>query len=293
MRTAILLALIVPACAFAQTGTGAGSGPAVARSGVFSATIGPITRQNVIAGQPYSCDQVSEHTQTLADGTHISDRRTVVKMYRDSAGRTRTERPFFVPPAAVAVEAPTMIEIFDAVAGYRYVLDSTKKVAHRSPVSAMPAPPNAIAPGTARAIASQTAWANLPSPAAMIASASTGTISSTTQSGRPEISTESLGTKLIDGNLAEGRRTTMTYAIGSIGNDRPVVVTQEMWTSTELRLMLLSTNRDPRSGDNTIRIENLTRAEPDPSLFQVPPDYEVVDDTGPVTLQFSAPPAAK
>ncbi len=103
------------------------------------------------------------------------------------------------------------------------------------------------------------------------------------------MSNESLGQKIIEGVPADGRRTTMTYAVGSIGNDRPLVVTHEMWMSPELRIMMLSVNHDPRSGDNTMKVENLSRAEPDPALFEAPPGYEIVDDNEPVTLQFSSP----
>jgi hypothetical protein len=30
---------------------------------------------------------------------------------------------------------------------------------------------------------------------------------------------------------------------------------------------------DPRTGDNVFQLTNIVRAEPDASLFQVPPDY--------------------
>ncbi len=36
---------------------------------------------------------------------------------------------------------------------------------------------------------------------------------------RPQIARESLGTQTIEGVLAEGSRTTLTYPIGAIGND--------------------------------------------------------------------------
>jgi hypothetical protein len=107
------------------------------------------------------------------------------------------------------------------------------------------------------------------------------------------MSSESLGAKVIEGVAAEGHRNTMTYAVGAIGNDRPLVVTHEMWMSPELRIMLLSVNHDPRSGDSRITTQNLSRVEPDPALFEVPPGYEIVDDSGPVTLQLSSPSAPK
>ena len=54
---------------------------------------------------------------------------------------------------------------------------------------------------------------------------------------------------------------------------------------------------DPRSGDSTIQILNLSRVEPDPSLFTVPPDYSVVDEAGSFTIKVkgssNAPPSNK
>jgi hypothetical protein len=38
----------------------------------------------------------------------------------------------------------------------------------------------------------------------------------------------------------------------------------------------MTKHSDPRTGDNTYRLTNINRAEPDPSLFQVPPDYTVI-----------------
>ena len=34
---------------------------------------------------------------------------------------------------------------------------------------------------------------------------------------------------------------------------------------------------DPRTGESSYRLQNIIRAEPDRSLFMVPPDYEVKD----------------
>lgn len=62
-----------------------------------------------------------------------------------------------------------------------------------------------------------------------------------------------------------------------------------MWNSPELKIMLLSTRHDPRSGDDTTKLENLSRAEPDPALFQPPADYQIVDETGPVTIRSTQP----
>ena len=57
--------------------------------------------------------------------------------------------------------------------------------------------------------------------------------------------------------------------------------------SRELKISVLSKHSDPRTGEMTFKIPNLSRAEPDASLFQPPPDYQVVEDNGPVTIKFN------
>jgi hypothetical protein len=106
---------------------------------------------------------------------------------------------------------------------------------------------------------------------------------------RPVTTSESLGAQTIDGVPVEGRRTTTTYPVGSQGNDRPIVVTSESWNSPELRLMILSKTVDPRSGENITRMENFSTSEPDPGLFQVPPGYRIVEETGPFTIEIKRP----
>src|SRR5437016_3596078 len=99
-----------------------------------------------ITGAPYSADQVSEHTQTLADGTHITQSQRVEHLYRDSAGRTRTERPIFGGPNAPE-DLPLMIEILDPVARLEYILDTEKHIAHRYTVQ--PQTPSRALPASA------------------------------------------------------------------------------------------------------------------------------------------------
>jgi hypothetical protein len=84
-----------------------------------------------------------------------------------------------------------------------------------------------------------------------------------------------LGGETIDGVYAEGTRITHVTPAGTIGNDRDISMVTETWRSPDLQLDVLSKTTDPRSGERTTEIKNLNRAEPDPALFQVPPDYKV------------------
>jgi len=90
---------------------------------------------NRVTGQPFSAQEETETIQTLADGTHINNGTQKVVHYRDSLGRTRTERTAMQPPGLMAASAgtpPIFIEVADPVAGYRYSFDSISHTAHRT-----------------------------------------------------------------------------------------------------------------------------------------------------------------
>ncbi len=89
---------------------------------------------------------------------------------------------------------------------------------------------------------------------------------------------ESLGTQTIEGVTAEGRREILTIPAGEIGNTLPIEVVDETWYSPELQITVMTRHRDPRSGENTYRLTNISRSEPDRSLFEVPADYTVSEN---------------
>ncbi len=253
--------------------------PADAQSNTFRMMMQAPRAMGVVTGQPYSYEAVSENKQTLADGTHISQPTLTTKMFRDSAGRMRTERPMYsgysVPP-----NAPWLVEIYDAVAGYRYVLDPVAKVAHRSALPPQPQQSRGVVSGAGMVGSPGSATAAVARPAAPNAADAPP---------RPEYSSESLGTKAIDGLTCEGRLMKTTYPVGAMGNDRPLITTNETWFSTELKMMLLSKYIDPRNGDRTMTTKNFSRVEPEYSLFQPPPDYKIVDETGSFEISIRLP----
>ena len=42
-------------------------------------------------------------------------------------------------------------------------------------------------------------------------------------------------------------------------------------------MLVKSVNSDPRFGENTYQLTNISRIEPDSALFQIPPDYTIID----------------
>ena len=270
------LAVGVTVIAMAQTGGTITSG---GQAGAIYTQVGPLAASafftsagppfQSITGRLYSAEQILERVQTLGDGTHINQTTQQVKFYRDSAGRTRTEHIYSPPPGAVMASIPSMIQIADPVAGYRYTLDSRNQIARRLPWQ----PQQTVMRG--REISSVNAQ---PKSAPSANGAGTGAVSAANVRPRPEISNESLGTQTIEGIVAEGRRTTMTYPVGSFGNDRPVTTVTETWMSPDLKIMVLSKSSDPRFGESTTKLTNISQAEPDPALFQVPAEYSIVDE---------------
>jgi hypothetical protein len=166
---------------------------------------------------------------------------------------------------------PVFVEIQDPVAGFQYTLDIQNHVAHRVALQVADATPGRV------------------TVAPRVVSAANGGGAQVQDNLHPQASSEALGQQMIEGVMTEGRRTTVTYPAGSRGNDRPIVTTSEQWYSKELRLTVLSRRSDPRSGDSITRFTNISRTEPDPALFQVPPDYTIVDETGPFTIQYTRP----
>ena len=86
---------------------------------------------------------------------------------------------------------------------------------------------------------------------------------------------ETLAPRTMEGVGVAGRRMKTTIAAGAIGNEWPLTITSEEWTSPELQVLVLTDRKDPRLGDSSYRLLHIVRDEPAATLFQVPPDYTV------------------
>ena len=98
---------------------------------------------------------------------------------------------------------------------------------------------------------------------------------------------EDLGEQNIEGVSAHGTRTITTIPAGAIGNERPIEIMYEKWFSNELQMVVYSKQSDPRTGEQTYRLTNINRSEPDPSLFQLPTGYKVVSGGTGATYTYS------
>ena len=95
----------------------------------------PLQPTPTVTGAPYSADQLQEHT-ILENGKPVTSTYVIGHLFRDSQGRTRTESALKSSPA-------WHIEIRDPVAGFAYVLDDSRKAAHRTSTQGTASRPDA------------------------------------------------------------------------------------------------------------------------------------------------------
>ena len=209
----------------------------------------------VVAGAPYSAIVISEFQQTLSDGNKI-ERKASTPVYRDGQGRTRREQTLpAIGQYAAAAAAPQVIFINDPVAGVGYILDPGRKIARK--IAGRPGRGGGSLGGGPGGRGGRGPDSS-PRP-------------------YPNVSTESLGSKNIEGLLVQGTRVIRTVPTGAVGNQNPIHVTSERWYSPDLKVNLLVKNNNPQAGQTTTTLGNIRREEPDPSLFQVPADYTMQD----------------
>lgn len=238
---------------------------------VQGAVMGP-----TVKGAPYSALETVENTQTLGDGTHINQT-TQTMVYRDSEGRMRRE-------------TPDSVMIWDPVANASYELDPKTQTARKAPLGILTAHIR-LKGGQPTQVEFQEGDGPLkappppPVPGDQVRVFSTGrggrggygfTTSSSVTVKIGTAKTESLGRQTIEGVNADGSRETSTIDVGEIGNDRPIQTVAERWYSQDLQTTVKEAHSDPRTGQETFILTNISRTEQPADLFQVPPGYQMV-----------------
>lgn len=252
----------------------------------------------LVKGAPYSAQAVTESVQTLSDGNRIV-RKNTAQLYRDTEGRTRREQTVgnFGPIAFPAGETPQTVFINDPVSGYSYILDPSSRTARKMPRMELrfkteegaAAGQKAEREALRKVEVERTFNTRVSGPEAH---GSGTTVTVITQSGpegatfvrqsaKHEAKTEKLEARSFDGVSAEGERSTVTIPAGEIGNEQPIEVVDERWYSPELQVVVMTRHSDPRYGETTYRLTNISRTEPAATLFQVPSDYAVKDVNAP------------
>jgi hypothetical protein len=88
---------------------------------------------------------------------------------------------------------------------------------------------------------------------------------------------EDLGAQFFAGLPVHEYRDTMTLNAGVLGNDMPMSTVRQYRFCAELGFNLTSVLEAPQIGRQTFTVTEITTSEPDPSFFQPPQGYKVVD----------------
>jgi hypothetical protein len=237
---------------------GAG-GERAAREVLFWSIVGD---QEVIKNAPYTGTVVNESTQTLSDGNRIISKSSGFQA-RDGQGRTRREETL-EKVGPLPVEAPKIIFISDPVAHTNYVLRPDARTVH-----AMNRDENA----SGNIIELKKKLENLTNVAAGRERRLNRVAN---EENKADVKHEDLGMQDVEGVACHGTRETVTIPAGQVGNERPIVITTETWTSDDLHGIVLKKHNDPRSGETVYRLTNIKLGEPDTSLFQPPNGFKII-----------------
>jgi hypothetical protein len=197
---------------------------------------------------PFISTLQTEWLRNLADGgtiTLVNERRIM----RDTKGRIYQERWYLVPKNSDQHSAMTAIQISDPNNHTLYTYPMETHVCELTPYGPTPATVYQV---------SGPATGPLPNDAGFAIH-------------------EDLGKQLIAGVDTVGTRESTIYNPGVFGNDRKVTVSREFWYAPQLGINLLSKRSDPRFGTQTFTVTNLSLAEPDPQLFELPEGFRVED----------------
>jgi len=233
---------------------GPGRGPGGMGMGMGMGRGGAMERP--VTGAPYSAVEVTQTTQTLANGNVITQTRQTT-VYRDSQGRVRTETTMPLRPGQTG-QARTLISIHDPVAGVSRELDPQSKTVREMPM---------------RNFAGQ---GNFPRGNTQGTLPGRGRTDAATARRETNTVNETLPAQAINGVMATGARETHTIPAGEIGNAAAIQTVRETWYSPDLKVPVMTRLSDPRTGTIVTQLTNIVRAEPDASLFQAPTDYTVV-----------------
>jgi hypothetical protein len=285
MKRVLIVTLVASSCALAQERTNviyqtAGS--------VGAVTSGAFERASV-RGAPYSATITNESIQTLADGNRIVQTSSGTTA-RDAQGRTRQDTALPAIGNLAADNVPRLVFLQDPIAQTSYTLNLSEKTAQKMPVFGPPAGGPVGLPGTAVTMKFVEANGSVPP---LMSDAVPTTVASGPAAGtffqkhvfadeQAQVATEDLGSQTMEGVVVNGVRTTHTIPAGQIGNERPITIVTEAWTSPDLKTVVYSKRSDPRMGEQTFRLTNIVRVDPDPALFTVPADFKIMEGPQPI-----------
>ncbi len=184
----------------------------------------------------------TESTSILENGT-VVNQRTISAIARDVHGRIFNERRPMIPASDAGTPPILSIHIYDPQTRQNTFINPQEKVAWQNTLSRPPATePPALGSGAAG----------------------------------PYVKEEDLGTRRMEGVDCHGIRDTQTIPADVSGTGAPLTVVDEYWYSSDLRLNMLVIHKDPRTGEQTTTVTQVSRSVPDPAIFEVPAGYQIL-----------------
>jgi hypothetical protein len=211
----------------------------------------------------YTMTQTVTTSRTYGNGMTSSETRQQVFM-RDSEGRTRNEMERAATPAMKIVldSGGTRMMRGRGKSSFIYVNDAVERTTM--------------------------SWSTDPEMAKEVRLTQVRQVSAAPRSSQSPAKTEDglvaeekmekLGTRAIQGVIAEGTRWTTRYPAGSFGMSQEFTVVREDWFARDYGVSVESSNDDPRTGKMVTTLVSFSDAEPDPALFKPPDGYTLVSD---------------
>jgi len=100
---------------------------------------------------------------------------------------------------------------------------------------------------------------------------------------------ENLGVDTVEGIDVQRTRETFTIFKQKIGNTKTILRVVDYWYSPALEINVKVVRHDPRDGDQTLWLTNISTTAADPSTFKPPAGYRILDRRAP--RRISSPPA--
>ena len=202
-----------------------------------------------IPSAPFSGTVEIVSKELLPDGS-TRTRQTVNHIARNSAGIIYNERRMLMPPAFRGEPGLLSSHIYDPQTRLSTFLDPRTHLARQILLKQAPQNVENNAPQT-------------------LVRAARG----------PNVTVTDLGTETVAGLLLHGTRKERIVPASLSGTGKEITITDDYWLSDELDVYLIVRHNDPRTGEQTVGIVDISRSEPDPATFQVPAKYKIVDET--------------
>ncbi|MGA9473967.1 MAG: hypothetical protein WBV36_15985 [Terriglobales bacterium] len=204
-------------------------------------------------GLPYSAKETQTEIQTNADGA-TTEHSHIQLVWRDADGRTRQE---MISKTRTGEESKERyVNVYEPVKRVRwtwYYGGSSKKVAFVHPFQEHEGP------------------ASCPTPPAPEVKHNPG-----------DFLQELLPPTTINGIPVAHNRNSKVVPASKDGSDREYTIAHEWWISPDLGIIMRRTIDDPRMAKIVTELSDVSRAVPEPALFQVPEGYDIREVPRPV-----------